>query len=372
MAVYVAVWAIVYVLSLIELANVEQKLVNFFLGVAFVVLLLFIGTRYETGPDIFNYRTFFSQIPTLWEALTEYPKYAYIPVEPFYMFVNAACKSLGMSFNGFLLLFSFLFILPVFKVTRMYSAMPLFSVMIYFYYGYFSGFSVIRQVIAAAIFFYSIKFIIDRKLGRYLLGILLASCFHITALILFPMYFLASRTYKAINILLVVFLAVILRQFGVFAVLSSIISQILSLSPLSQLLLLKFTGYASTVSSFWGAITMEWLTLIIIVLFNRKAIEKATPHFNVFFNIFFIGIIMYAFFGAFGDFARILIYFKLAYIIVIPAMVMIFQDIKLRFFLISLFSLLVVLRVYISILADVQNPGVTTNRYLPYKSWILN
>jgi hypothetical protein len=372
MIVYLVIWLIVFVFSLCDMLKLEKTLQNSFLIFLFTLLLIFIGTRVDTGPDIEVYKTYYTQSPTLWEALTHYKKYAYIPVEPLYLLLNALCKSFGLTFNGFLLFYSSLFIYPIAEMTRKYSLMPLFSIMIYFYYGYFSGFSVIRQVFAAAIFFYSIQFIINRSLPKYILCILLASCFHISALILFPLYFLANKTYKVNNILLLVGLAVLLRQLGVFNLMSAQVAKLLSFSPLTLLLFQKFLSYSVTSNSFWGSVILEWLGILMFVLFNRKAIEKKTPNFNVFFNIFSLGIIMYAFFGAFGDFGRIIIYFKLTYIIVIPAIVSIYDDYRMKFVLITLFCLLVLLRVYVSIISDSSIPGVLRNRYLPYKTWLIN
>jgi transmembrane protein EpsG len=368
MGVYLGIWLIVFLIALSDVLKLEKILQNSLLVFLFVLLLLFIGTRFETGPDIEVYRTYYSQSPLFWEAITNYKEYAYIPVEPLYLLMNATCKSLGMTFNGFLLFYSLLFTVPIFQMTRKYSLMPLFSIMIY----YFSGFSVIRQVLAAAVFFYSIQFIITRKLPKFIFCILLASCFHISALILFPLYFLANKTYKAAHIFIAVMAFILLRQVGFFYLLSAQVGVLLSFSPLTSLLFHKFLSYSTTLNSFWGSVTLEWLAIIIFILFNRKSLEKKCPHFNVFFNIFFIGIIMYAFFGAFGDFGRIIIYFKLAYIIVIPAIVTLYDDYRLKFSLICFFSLVVLFRVYISVASDADLPGNLRNRYLPYKTWLLN
>jgi len=372
MVVYIGIWLILLLISFVDVLKPEQKLRNSLITFLFILLLTFVGTRQDTGPDIEVYQTYYSQSPLLWEAITNYTSYVYIPVEPLYLFINAACKSLGMTFNGFLLLFSSMFILPAFVITRKYSLMPLFSIMVYYYYGYFSGFSAIRQVMAAAVFFYSIRFIIDRKPLKYVGCILLAACFHISGFILMPLYFLANRNYKAANILIMVLVAIALRQFGLFNLLSAQVANVLSFSPITILLYNKFVLYAAANGSFWGSVSVEWLGIIFLVLFNRSALERKTPHFNIFFNIFFIGIIMYAFFGAFGDFGRIIIYFKLTYIVIIPALLTLFDDYRMKFIVIFLFSLIVLMRVYISVLSDDEFEGVLRNRYLPYKSWLFN
>lgn len=372
MAAYILIWLLVFVISVPDVFKPAKTVQDIFLMVLFAVLLLFIGTRFETGPDLDVYHTYYRQSPLFWEALTNYKAYAYIPVEPLYLLINAGAKSLGLTFNGYLLCYSFFFMIPVFHVVRKYSVAPLISILVYYYYGYFSGFSVLRQVMAAAVFFYGIQFIIERKLWKYILCMLLASCFHISALILIPLYFLVHKNFKAAHILILVFIAIILRQLGFFKLISDVIGSLLSFSPITVLLFQKFLLYSDAGEGFWGSVTMEWVGIIIFVLFNRRALEVNTPHFNIFFNIFVIGIMMYAFFGAFGDFGRIIIYFKLAYLILIPGLLSLFKDYKWKFAVLSLFSLLVLLRVYVSVISDSNLPDVMFNRYMPYKTWLLN
>ncbi|QNU66607.1 EpsG family protein [Ruminiclostridium herbifermentans] len=57
---------------------------------------------------------------------------------------------------------------------------------------YFFSLNGIRQGIAVAIFLYSIKYIKDKKLFKYILVILFAASFHTIALIFLPLYFICN------------------------------------------------------------------------------------------------------------------------------------------------------------------------------------
>jgi len=61
---------------------------------------------------------------------------------------------------------------------------------------YFSTFNGIRQWIAIAVFMYSFKYIKQKELLKYLICIIVASLFHITAILLLPAYFLFKLNIK--------------------------------------------------------------------------------------------------------------------------------------------------------------------------------
>jgi len=61
---------------------------------------------------------------------------------------------------------------------------------------YFSTFNGIRQWIAIAVFIYSFKYIKEKQFFKYLICIIISSLFHITAILLIPVYFLFEINIK--------------------------------------------------------------------------------------------------------------------------------------------------------------------------------
>ena len=61
---------------------------------------------------------------------------------------------------------------------------------------YFQTFSTVRYYLALAIALYSMKFVLRKQWGRFLVLILLGSTFHKSLLVVIPLYFLASRRWK--------------------------------------------------------------------------------------------------------------------------------------------------------------------------------
>ena len=91
---------------------------------------------------------------------------------------------------------------------------PLASILFMALVFYFS-FTYLRQMFAAAIIGLSIKYIIERKFLKYCAIIIAAFLFHNSAIIFFPMYFIADRKYSKARILLLMSACFIIGITGV-------------------------------------------------------------------------------------------------------------------------------------------------------------
>lgn len=75
-----------------------------------------------------------------------------------------------------------------------YSDTFAFSIMLYIFTSCWSGaFNGVRQYLAAAVFFAGHRLILERKFIKYCILVFIASSFHITALVMLPMYFLITQ-----------------------------------------------------------------------------------------------------------------------------------------------------------------------------------
>ena len=79
---------------------------------------------------------------------------------------------------------------------------------------YFS-FTYLRQMFAAAVIGLSIRYIIERKFLKYCAIILAAFSFHNSAIIFFPMYFIANRKYSKAHILLLMSVCFVIGVSGI-------------------------------------------------------------------------------------------------------------------------------------------------------------
>lgn len=91
---------------------------------------------------------------------------------------------------------------------------PLASILFMALVFYFS-FTYLRQMFAAAIIGLSIRYIIERKFFKYCAIILTAFSFHNSAIIFFPMYFIANRKYSKAHILLLMSVCFVIGVSGI-------------------------------------------------------------------------------------------------------------------------------------------------------------
>jgi hypothetical protein len=111
-------------------------------------------------------------------------------------FITRLFTGSGFHFSfyfGFLAFLQIFFVYWAFKNER--YLYPFIAIVIIFGPHYLSWMNGIRQMIVATVFIYSIKFILERKIIKYFLTILLASLMHHSALILLIFYFIPQRDY---------------------------------------------------------------------------------------------------------------------------------------------------------------------------------
>ena len=97
------------------------------------------------------------------------------------------------------------------KYAKSYSlASVLFMAMVFFF-----SFTYLRQMYAAAIIGLSIKYIIERKFLKFCAILLVAFSFHNSAIVFFPMYFIANKKYSKTHILLLMSVCFIIGVSGI-------------------------------------------------------------------------------------------------------------------------------------------------------------
>ena len=147
---------------------------------------------------------------------------------------------------------------------RQYSPDLYMGVLLYYCIGgYFSANNITRQYIAISITILAWKYILDQKLWKYLLMILLAMGFHTSAIIAIPLYFLASQRFNK-NVLSVYIL------FGaIIAIFNRPIVRVMQIFVYSD----YGSGYGTESSN---PLRLVWavITIACAWLFNRRSFEQ--------------------------------------------------------------------------------------------------
>lgn len=190
--------AVYYIITLIIAAGVflcyfkpSKRTAAVFLTVSALCMIVVSSVRYGIG---FDYETYAEQ-------------YIKISETPFLTFVSESRFEIG--FCLFMKLCSFISTSPVFffcvaslVITALVAVFIYaqcdarfagLAMYLYMTLGFFYGsMNLIRQYIALAVSLFAIKFISQRKPVKFFAVVIIASLFHISALILIPMYFLAN------------------------------------------------------------------------------------------------------------------------------------------------------------------------------------
>lgn len=159
------------------------------LTAVFLILFLLSACRLNVGNDYAKYVEFMHLVNCD----------AYVPTE---IGFNLMVKLIyGLSgYENFLLVFAFysfatvlLFLLAMYRQSDEFG-LTYFLFMTLGYY--FQTFSTVRYYLALAAALYSMKFVLQRKWGRFVVLVLLGATFHKSLLVVLPLYFLASLPWK--------------------------------------------------------------------------------------------------------------------------------------------------------------------------------
>src|SRR5690554_4683046 len=185
MAIYFTVALITAVFSEISVKS-SNKIIRR-VCVLFVIALpsLLFAFRYGIGTDYFAYVSNFQKLQTIGIHAVRF-KFEWV-----YILINLIVGKLNGSIEMVFLITSIIMMSFIYYAARHYAkylsvGAAIFSYMMLYYQ---MSFNIVRQSVAMAICLYCIKYIHDRKFLKFSFFVLIASGFHISALLLFPFYF---------------------------------------------------------------------------------------------------------------------------------------------------------------------------------------
>lgn len=176
MVLLVNILIVYLIVSMIFKISSRYKKVSFYAN--FIILTLIAGSVYERvggGGDYDNYRNIF-----------EYMKVGDgVPdKEVIFYYLNMVIKAFTDNFYIAFLIFMAIVNYFVLKTIYKYSENVEASILIYVIIGgYTIAINIVRQFLAAAIYFYSIKYLLDKKYFRYVLINVVALGFHSTVIL---------------------------------------------------------------------------------------------------------------------------------------------------------------------------------------------
>ncbi|MBO5525552.1 MAG: EpsG family protein [Clostridia bacterium] len=296
--------------SIAAKSNIKNKLLRFILIIVFPIFLATI--RYNVGND---YGSYIDGFNLLVGKDFEFGRIDLIENPLFYFFEKLS--ALTGNDRIFLLWTSLLSFVPVVLFFENYwkkKDINWISIFFYLFTAVLFGFSAIKQGIAMAFTFYSMRYVLERKPFKFFLTVFIAFLFHSSALVFFPVYFLWNSRdnislLKKISIISISVLVVINLNFFAGLFLEG-----------------KYEEY--TGSSVYGKNLSFWLYLGITLLFIlfRKKLLLLDKRNDLFIIMMILGVILLiiGFTNAFTK--RIAEYFLYVQVILFPQLINCFRE----------------------------------------------
>ena len=317
---YLIVFGILAILSLLSL-QITDKLSRQLFTLPVVLMLIGIaGLRYETGGDWDVYTYLFQIFPDL-QTLRNYPALIHSKhSEEGFVLLCAVIKSLGGNIQTLFLVVTAFNITLIASVLPKYTKYPVVALLCYYSILYFNLEMIfIRQAMAVALCFYALQYISDRKPVRFILFVLLASCFHRVAIVLLPFYFVLDKKLPSWVYLTVIGVGAFIMATGVHWIKDIFMD-------ISSLLGEKYADKAEmyTTSNLFAVdrgislgFILNLLILAAVMLFKRSIDER--PHGTVHLNMFALSLALYYYCYELVEVSnRFRLFFLISVIVVLP------------------------------------------------------
>jgi hypothetical protein len=170
----------------------------------FVLFVIIGGFRYKVGADWDAYELLFNGVSSIEDIIKSRE-------EKLFMISNFLIKLIFNSYSFFILTFFLISFSLKFYVIKLYSKDVFLSLIIYIYgVLLIYDFNGIRQGMAMSFIMLSIPYILDRSFMKFAFIIIIASFFHISAIVFLPFYFLSKITYSNKKLLFIIILCVLI------------------------------------------------------------------------------------------------------------------------------------------------------------------
>jgi hypothetical protein len=350
-------YSIFSVISIFGLFVNKTKTFIYFSTVSFLFCMSFL--RWECGTDWNSYYLYFKRSTSLIKS-AQY--------EIGYSLMNFLIRSLTENYSIFLLVYASLFFFIKYTFIYKYSNFLLIGLLASF--SMFAGdIFFVRMNFATCITLFSTKFIFKRNLFYFMICILLASLFHISALIFIISYFIYEKRFSTFKMLLLIILILLAATW-----IKSILLHLANMNNdnrLGQRAIVYLTrGFGGTqffsnrIQIAKSVLNRSFLFLLSLLLLRKH--KREDKIFNYYFNQSFLSVISIVALAPVSlDLSRIASYFTIYDIFLIQYFYGYFKERKIKYFGYALLCLYLFLRLNVYILGF-------RDSYIPYRSILFN
>lgn len=268
---------------------------------------LFFGTANYIGPDVFSYNDLFDLTPSLFELHISDIEF----VEPGYLTFVSLVKTIWNNFHFFIFVSTLIDAILLLHIFKRFSPNVSLSFVVLIVMSLFLEISLYRNMKAILIFLLGMQYIQQQKLWKYMLVLLLACSFHLSAFLFFSLYFFLNR--NCFWMFIVLFVLGLVVYIGNFDVSSSLIVHL----PLGD----KYLTYLNSIHGEplnFSMGTVERICMAVLILCIYRKYLNSIKHL-LFFNSFMCYFFLSFFFWDIGIVAaRGSMLFQYSYWFIIP------------------------------------------------------
>ena len=288
--IYILIYAFLVIASIVEFS--KRKLSKQLYILIVVIMALTAGLGYALSPDwVAYFKTFRMLSDVNWSEFNRFAEMA--GMEEGFLGLNKILVDYGFDFGMLTLLIATTSLILKTTTFYKYGGIPFLVLFIYAMPNYlFEEHVHIRQGLANAIAIYSIRYVIDRNLIKFMICIAIGYQFHESIVVFFLAYWIAPMKFDEKLIGWLVVISII----GFYTGLNSIIEVVMQYMPVGGD---KFESYQSDLYNQGEGIAIgdfvKIISIISIIVYNKYAAHDTL--YCYFRNLFVFGVLLYFFLG---------------------------------------------------------------------------
>lgn len=253
---------------------------------AFVLLLFFFGLRGHLFTDFTIYYRFYERVSPITEP-NDFLNY----FEPGFVIYSKILKTISPNYFFWVFINTFIDLFALTFVFRKYCKSTILPFIFFLaFQGVLIESNLIRNMKALDCFFFSIPYLLDRKIWKYMAWNLLGISFHYSAIIFIPMYFILTREIPKIVVWVCLIFANV-AYWGNIHFISNLLSALIPNETLMDRVdgyMNMDRGYAFSIGYFERTMTIILFTLLYRKLYAISAATKVFYNCSLLFYLFHI------------------------------------------------------------------------------------
>ncbi len=294
MGIYIITLILIFIFGLLDLnKKLSDLLRNSIILFLYIIIVLQIGLRWETGTDWLPYLENFDKTEDLSILLIN----AFAGIEIGYGFFVLVVKKIVDNYSFFLIIHSIIFYWIIFLFTKKYS--PYFFVSLIFFYSTNLGLvGSNRQLIALVLCLISISFVFKKNFMLFFLTVIAAALFHMTAII-FLIYYFLNQNFKRIYILFILLICFLIGKtnlpFIFFSKFGGVFGELTTSKTMAYTDGARTNMDENSLSIFG---LLKRLFFIVLFTLNYSFLSKKLYYYKVLYNGYFFGLALYFLFSS--------------------------------------------------------------------------